>query len=32
MSARVHALLGYNVDPPFIVPANGPHPRRVLEA
>jgi ectoine hydroxylase-related dioxygenase (phytanoyl-CoA dioxygenase family) len=31
MSARVQALLGYSVHPPFMGHANGMHPRRVLE-
>jgi ectoine hydroxylase-related dioxygenase (phytanoyl-CoA dioxygenase family) len=31
MSARVQALLGYSVHPPFMGHANGMHPRRLLE-
>jgi ectoine hydroxylase-related dioxygenase (phytanoyl-CoA dioxygenase family) len=32
MSARLQALLGYSVHPPFMGHQNGLHPRRVLEA
>jgi ectoine hydroxylase-related dioxygenase (phytanoyl-CoA dioxygenase family) len=31
MSARVQALLGYSIHPPFMGHANGLHPRRTLE-
>src|SRR5262249_15897641 len=31
MSARVQALLGYSIHPPFMGHANGMHPQRVLE-